>query len=424
MESVSNNNRSQRVLIMAHGHPDFSLGGGELAAHNLFKALRADETIEQAWFIARHDSGNGPTGAFTLHRENEYLWQQSFGNAFLLKAANRYAIWNDFRPMIRALKPTVVNLHHYIHLGIELLRMIKAEDPSIRIVFTLHEYMAICHQQGQMVKRGSNKLCFRSSIEDCNRCFPEFSKEQFWLRRSFIVQHFDYVDHFVSPSHFLKQRYVEWGIPDEKISVIENGQSPEPKLPPRTIAEGETRNRIAFFGQINPFKGIDLLLEALLSMKKKERQSMVIEIHGANFEYQLDDFKTRVKEMADKLIKEGVLRWVGPYEPSQITERMRNVDWVIVPSIWWENSPMVIQEAFVCGRPVIAADIGGMKEKVRDGVDGLHFEARNHLSLAEVLGYAASMIDVTWSGYHSNVSSPLSYQESCELYKILFNSDK
>ncbi len=381
MESVSNNTRPQRVLIMAHGHPDFSLGGGELAAYNLFKALRDDETVEQAWFIARHDSGNGPTGAFTLRRENEYLWQQSLGNSFLLKAANSYAIWNDFRQLIRTLKPTVVNLHHYFHLGIELLRIIKEEDPSIRVVLTLHEYMAICHQQGQMVKRGSNKLCFRASIEDCNRCFPEFSKEQFWLRRNFIGQHFDYVDHFVSPSHFLKQRYVEWGIPEEKISVIENGQSPEPKLPPRPLVEGETRNRIAFFGQINPFKGIDLLLEALLSMKKKERQAMVVEIHGANFEYQLDDFKTRVKEMADKLIKEGVLRWVGPYEPSQISERMRNVDWVIVPSIWWENSPMVIHEAFMCGRPVIAADIGGMREKITAGVDGLNFVALNDVSV-------------------------------------------
>jgi len=420
MESVSNNTRPQRVLIMAHGHPDFSLGGGELAAYNLFKALRDDETVEQAWFIARHDSGNGPTGAFTLRRENEYLWQQSLGNSFLLKAANSYAIWNDFRQLIRTLKPTVVNLHHYFHLGIELLRIIKEEDPSIRVVLTLHEYMAICHQQGQMVKRGSNKLCFRASIEDCNRCFPEFSKEQFWLRRNFIGQHFDYVDHFVSPSHFLKQRYVEWGIPEEKISVIENGQSPEPKLPPRTIAEGETRNRIAFFGQINPFKGIDLLLEALLSMKKKERQSMVIEIHGANFEYQLDDFKTRVKEMADKLIKEGVLRWVGPYEPSQITERMRNVDWVIVPSIWWENSPMVIQEAFMCGRPVIAADIGGMREKITAGVDGLHFEARNHLSLGEVLKKASSMDGESWTRFFNGIRPPVSYSDSARLYQGTF----
>lgn len=420
MDSLVDQATPQRVLVMAHGHPDFSLGGGELAAYNLFKALREDATVEQAWFIARHDSGNGPTGAFTLRRENEYLWQQSLGDSFLIKAANSYAVWNDFRQLIRTLKPTVVNLHHYFHLGIELLRIIKEEDPSIRVVLTLHEYMAICHQQGQMVKRGSNKLCFRASIEDCHRCFPEFSKEQFWLRRSFIGQHFDYVDHFVSPSHFLKQRYVEWGLPEDKISVIENGQSPEPKLAPRVLHEEETRKRIAFFGQINPFKGIDILMEALLSMKKKERKAIVVEIHGANFEHQEDEFKVRVQKMANKLIAEGVLRWVGPYEPFQVVERMRNVDWVLVPSIWWENSPMVIQEAFVCGRPVIASDIGGMEEKITNGVDGLHFEARNPLSLAQVLKKAAGMADDEWQTFHESIQAPLTYKESAEEYMTIF----
>lgn len=471
MESTLSKIQPQRVLVMAHGHPDFSLGGGELAAYNLFKALSDDETVEKAWFIARHDSGKGPTGAFTLRRKNEYLWQQSMGNSFLNKAANSYAIWNDFRILIRALKPTVVNLHHYFHLGIELLRIIKQEDPSILVVLTLHEYMAICHQQGQMVKRGSNNLCFRSSLEDCNRCFPEFTKEQFWLRRSFISQHFDYVDHFVSPSNFLKQRYVEWGILEEKISVIENGQSSEPKLPPRALQEStleETefneeqyakvlalertddegadsksvvwqkikhkeklmylrqrcvepkRNRIAFFGQINPFKGIDLLMHAMSSMTRKQRVAMVIEIHGANFEYQSSEFKDSVMETAKVLMEEGSLRWVGPYDAFQVRERMRNVDWVLVPSIWWENSPMVIQEAFVCGRPVIVADIGGMKEKVRDGVDGLYFEARNHLNLAEVLKIASSMSDDIWGGFYERINQPLTYKESADEYKKHF----
>ncbi|SHM03946.1 glycosyltransferase family 4 protein [Vreelandella subglaciescola] len=455
MDSALKDRKISRVLVMAHGHPDFALGGGELAAYNLFKSLRDDDTIDQAWFVARHDSGNGPTGALTLRRENEYLWQQSLGNSFLLKAANSHAIWNDFRQLIRVMKPTVVNLHHYFHLGIELLRVIKEEDPDIRVVLTLHEYMAICHQQGQMVKRGSNKLCFSSSLEDCHRCFPEFTKEQFWLRRSFIGHHFDYVDHFISPSHFLKQRYVEWGIAEEKISVIENGQSPEPKLSPRPLPAvseekddtGEryekddvrsgsslecdtskvrrklrkpTRNRLAFFGQINPFKGIDVLMHAMLSMTREDRDKFVVEVHGANFEHQADDFKNSVMSMANTLMEEGSLRWVGPYEPFQVRERMRNVDWVIIPSIWWENSPMVIQEAFVNGRPVIASDIGGMKEKITHEVDGLHFEARNPLSLAETLKRAAAMTDADWTTLHEGIKAPLSYQKSAEKYAQIF----
>jgi glycosyltransferase involved in cell wall biosynthesis len=61
---------------------------------------------------------------------------------------------------------------------------------------------------------------------------------------------------------------------------------------------------------------------------------------------------------------------------------MRSVDWVVVPSTWWENSPLVIQEARVTGTPILASNIGGMAEKVRDGVDGLHFLAGSPLDLA------------------------------------------
>ena len=65
-------------------------------------------------------------------------------------------------------------------------------------------------------------------------------------------------------------------------------------------------------------------------------------------------------------------------------------DWVVVPSIWWENSPLVIQEAFMHGRPVICSDIGGMAEKVSDGVDGIHFRANDVQRLAEAIKAAAT----------------------------------
>ena len=68
---------------------------------------------------------------------------------------------------------------------------------------------------------------------------------------------------------------------------------------------------------------------------------------------------------------------------------MADVDWVVVPSIWWENSPLVIQEAFLHGRPVICSDIGGMAEKVTDGVNGLHFRVGDPEDLARVIAQAA-----------------------------------
>ena len=76
---------------------------------------------------------------------------------------------------------------------------------------------------------------------------------------------------------------------------------------------------------------------------------------------------------------------MGSYKSPDLPTLMREVDWTIVPSTWWENAPVVIQEAFHHGRPIIASDIGGMAEKVRDDIDGLHFHVGNPESLAEAM---------------------------------------
>jgi glycosyltransferase involved in cell wall biosynthesis len=68
---------------------------------------------------------------------------------------------------------------------------------------------------------------------------------------------------------------------------------------------------------------------------------------------------------------------------------MADCDYVLVPSTWWENSPVVIQEAYAAHRPVICTGIGGMAEKVPDGVSGLHFRLGDAADLVRVLTLAA-----------------------------------
>jgi glycosyltransferase involved in cell wall biosynthesis len=75
----------------------------------------------------------------------------------------------------------------------------------------------------------------------------------------------------------------------------------------------------------------------------------------------------------------------GRYEPSEVLPLMQSVGWVVVPSIWWENSPVVIQEARRAGTPLIVSDIGGMAEKVVAGRDGLHFRRGSVTDLAQTL---------------------------------------
>lgn len=411
-----------RILVMSHRHPDFSLGGGEIAAYNLYKAYRDSNEVGEAWFLASADRGRGANGAITPRRANEYLWEQGIGDWTMLKAAHRRSLVNGFLDLLRALRPNVVHTHHYAHLGVEFLRLVKEFDPTIRLVLTLHEYMAICNNQGQMIKT-NGRLCSRESYDDCRLCFPQYSVQDFWRRKDFIQSHFAYVDQFVSPSEFLRQRYIAWGIPADKIVVIENGQDDVQPLPPRPLAEGETRNRFGYFGQINPFKGLDVLLRALTQMRKSERKQIVLEVHGANLETQSGDFRDKIKELADPLIKEGVVQWVGPYQPHEIASRMANIDWVVVPSVWWENSPMVIQEAFVHGRPLLVSDIGGMAEKVRHRKDGFLVPVGNVSAWMGTLAEVSRCTDDEWLEVQAAIAKPKSHEACASVNLSVINAE-
>src|SRR5207253_8575187 len=109
-----------------------------------------------------------------------------------------------------------------------------------------------------------------------------------------------------------------------------------------------------------------------------------------------DEFRALLEATEDEVT------FVGRYEHSELPSLMERIDWVVVPSIWWENSPLVIQEAFLHGRPVICSDIGGMAEKVADGINGLHFSARDAVSLARTLRRAVTMPEL-WGSLRAGI---------------------
>lgn len=405
-----------RTLIISHGHPDFSIGGAEIAAFNLYRSFADMSEVSEVTFLARTDHRSLSPGSISLRRPGEYLWRQDIHDWFRLRSAYPRAVFTAFREFLLEKKPDAVYIHHFANIGIDILRELRQTLPDAFICLTLHEYLAICHSQGQMVKAQTKRLCYRETPEECSLCFPEHSAQDFWLRKHYVQKHFEAADILVSPSHFLKQRYVDWGIPENYIVVIENGQPQFANVPaPATVGKVQ---RFGFFGQVTPYKGLDVLLHAMHAMRPEHRKNMVVEVHGANFELQNPALKEAIDRLRAPLIAEGSLRWVGQYEPRELQRRMGKVDWVVIPSIWWENSPMVIQEAFCLGKPVITANIGGMAEKVRDMVDGLHFEARNALDLSEVLTKAVSTQGLQ-QRLSINVTQPLTYGACAERYLTL-----
>ena len=407
----------KRLLIVSHGHPDLNKGGAEMAAYNMFK-----ENLNQgvdAYFLARTDQTPHGGAAFSQRNSSrEILFHTTMDDGFLFSNIKTRHMWQEFRDLLLLIKPDVVHLHHYFLLGIEILEEIKRSLPNVKIVLTLHEYLAICHNKGVMVKT-NEKLCYKATSRDCHSCFPEKQPGDFFLREQYIKRMFNNVDHFVSPSLFLANRYVDWGIDESKISVIENGQNYIARNTITVATDNEFRPvKFAFFGQINPYKGIDVLIGALAGLSKHIKKQVTIEIYGANLELQTGSYQQKVRSFMNKY--GARVHFHGAYEPQEMPTILASVDWAVVPSVWWENSPMVIQEAFNSGVPLIVSDIGGMAEKVQNGIDGLHFRQGSAFDLADKLSLCVSDRDLR-NRLAANIRQPMSIKECIDKHLAIYS---
>jgi glycosyltransferase involved in cell wall biosynthesis len=264
-----------------------------------------------------------------------------------------------------------------------------------------------------MVKK-SGLLCRMAGPLDCHLCFPDISAPDFFMRELFVKSFLVLVDWFVCPSQFLRDRYVAWGLPPGKMVVLENGQ---PRPNGVTAEDSQTlETKFVVLGQLSQRKGTLVLLDAARLLPARLRKTIRIEIHGS-LQYSEDNFKTRFEEALQSL--QDTVHFCGPYRAEDVAGIFRRNGWLIVPSIWWENSPLVIQEAFAAGRPVICSNIGGMAEKVAHGVSGVHFLVGNAADLAAQIEQCATD-PALWRKLCSGVPQPPTIDQTVDRLLALY----
>jgi glycosyltransferase involved in cell wall biosynthesis len=381
----------RRVLYVCHNHPRIRPGGAEAYALELYEAMRDSSDEYEPFLLA---AAQPPVAGVPLRRDTpfapvpgdprQYYFIKDPVNYdwFFNTARNKSVATEAFAGFLRDVRPDVVHFHHTLFLGYDLIRVARDVLPEAAIIYTLHEYLPICHHHGQMSRTFDRSPCTHASPRRCNECYPKIPAEQFFLRRQIVQSHFAHVDLFLAPSETLREKYIAWGIEPARIRLEDYGRRPVA----RAVESGDRskRNRLGFFGQFTPFKGADVLIEAMGLI----RSGAHLCLHGANLEYQPQEFRKRFRELISRAA--GNVTVVGKYAHDQLPAMMADVDWVIVPSIWWENSPLVIQEAFMHGRPVICSRLGGMAEKVADGINGLHFDPGNAANLAATIDRAVT----------------------------------
>lgn len=427
--------RLPSVLVMTHSHPKLTRGGAEISANTLFRELKARGA--KAWLIGCSSPKSEVRLGATLtqpYGPDDYVYHPNAPFDYFKFANPDPKFPDEIAELVAELKPDIVHSHHFVRFGVEMFAAIRRGWSQAKIVLSLHEYLAICNHHGQMMKTVTYRLCEKETYSACAACFPQHGERDFFLRKRYLQMFFEDVDLFISPSHFLAERFIAWGLPKEKLAVLENmppersgspfaaawdarGEAFEPeaempKAPVRTATmpmfSGAGRSsaaeatgtpatkkrpsavrplKIGFFGQMSPLKGITVLMDAARRLSAQKIDNLVIEIYG-DYSSQPLEFQKVVTEALEEAGENIVFH--GAYDNSQVNELMQRIDAMVIPSTWWENSPVVIQEAFTNGKPVICSNIGGMAEKIVHGVNGLQFEVSRPASLAEMLADLAT----------------------------------
>jgi len=269
---------------------------------------------------------------------------------------------------IKNFSPDIIHAHNLFPLLTPSIYDACIES-KIPIVQTLHNYRLIC--PNALLSRNGHtcELCVSGSFYNAvfYRCYRDsifgslavvrmlshHHKKKTWLNK---------VDCFIALTNFAKNKFIEGGLPQEKIRVKPNffidNKSP-------LLQEG-SRKGVLFLGRLSHEKGIKTLLQAW------EALDIPLKIAG--------DGPLIEMITADNSSNITIL---GKISPSRVIEEMTKIRFIVMPSECYEGFPMVLVEAFAHGIPVVASNLGGMPEIIENNFTGLLFEAGNPKDLAK-----------------------------------------
>jgi len=271
---------------------------------------------------------------------------------------------------------------------------------GIPVVVTLTDYWFLCPRIS--LQRSDNTLStLPIQPARCARCLAEQSRrwrlpgkilpqviDWYWQhqgepvqrihrRLTFLTDTLKQADVVISPSQFLRSIFVEAGIDPNRIIFLRQGHD----LPSKeTYYDQKTSSevmRIGYMGQIAPNKGLKVLIEAVLSLPGVPLRLDIYGNPGAHAAH-----TETLKKLA---ANDPRIRFQGVFPREEISRVLKSLDLIAVPSMWYENSPNAILEAFMHKTPVVASRLGGMAELVTDGENGWLFEAGNPDDLARIL---------------------------------------
>lgn len=364
--------RPLSVLIVNSFYTPFMVGGAEVVAEMLATTLVAQgHRVSVITSCSRDEDFSVETlkgvEVYRFFPENLWWLQERFVPGDQRSAIDKIRwrvkdAWNSsagerFGQLLDRIQPDVVHTHNIKGFSPAIWQ--AARRRAIPIVHTAHSYELIC-AEGSLLSR-SGKVCAPTSR--CAVCTVHAA----WYRRQANA-----IDVFCSPSNYLLRAHAEAGVALKRCEHIRNGmrQGTFSTSPPLT---DQRPVRYLYMGQLAPHKGIDTLIHAI---GHAQASPFTIDIAGRG------DQEGKLEALAKK---DERVCYRGFVEGESKSHLLSTTDALIFPSIWVENSPMSIAEAFCYGVPVIGSNIGAIPELVEHGTNGLLFDTGNATSLADCM---------------------------------------
>lgn len=283
---------------------------------------------------------------------------------------------NAVKSIQKLLNNTDVDMAHfhiyYGKLTASILGHLK--KAGIPLIQTLHEYKLTCPvyshlSNDEICEDCEGKHFWRAVPKRCNR--GSLARTALSVTESYVSRFLgsvDKFDHFISVSHFLRKKMIQYGIPEEKISTVHNFTDVTHITPNFSVGE-----YVLYFGRVHKSKGILTLIEAAAPLKQ-----VPLYIVGDG------EAMPEVQQIVEQNGCEHI-HLLGFKQGDELQELILNSICTVLPSEWYENCPMSVLESFAYGKPVIGADIGGIPELIDNEVDGFLVPSAGAEALREKL---------------------------------------
>jgi GT2 family glycosyltransferase/glycosyltransferase involved in cell wall biosynthesis len=440
-----------RILLVSHGFPPAASGGTEVYVRNLAAAL-ASSAEDDVMVLTREEDATRPElsvraatdGAIALTIVNNTFQScSSFEESYANPAIDRIA-----GQLMEGWRPDVVHIQHLTCLSTGIPG--EAARRSIPVVMTLNDYWLICHR-GQLVDLDGQR-CRGPFGEGCARCVqpemlanaPAFRAGRFVRslpipgaataarlaaiamgmtkshrrRRAATrarLRHMETavrpVDLFMAPSQTLADAFAGFEMPAGRLVRCNQGIPIRSSAPMRSQTPAPLR--VGFAGGFQPTKGAQVLLDAIDLLPSG---TVVVDLLGSGGAYHGEDYYA---QLLRSRLGHPAIRRLGPVPHDRMASVFDGLDLLVVASTWMENAPFIIREAFAARVPVIASNLGGMAEMVRDGIDGLLFPPGDAGALAVLLRRCANDPAVL-NRLRKGIEPPLSIEDDASALRRIY----